>query len=98
MSSDNLDEPEPVEMPIDGTLDLHTFHPSDLKPLLRDYLEACQQRGILEVRVVHGKGTGTLRTTVHAQLDKMTDLVTGYRLGDATGGTWGATLVQLHPR
>lgn len=83
-----------VEVPIDGTLDLHTYSPKDIKHLVPDYLDACREKGILEVRVVHGKGTGTLRRSVHAVLDRL-PFVAGYRLADATAGSWGATLVTL---
>ena len=85
---------EPVELPIDGTLDLHTFHPRDVKQLIPDYLEECRKRGIFQVRIVHGKGTGALRRTVHAVLDKHPDIVE-YRLGGSGGGEWGATIVVL---
>lgn len=85
---------QPIVLPIDGTLDLHTFRPGDLKTLIPDYLEECQAAGILEVRIIHGKGTGTLRRTVHALLDRL-NIVAGYRLGDETSGSWGATLVTL---
>lgn len=85
---------EVVPLPIDGTLDLHTFHPRDIKYLVPDYLQACRERGIYEVRIVHGKGTGTLRRTVHAVLDR-TPGILGYRLAGPSGGTWGATLVTL---
>lgn len=85
---------EPIEIPIDGTLDLHTFRPSDIKSLVPDYLEECRKKNILQVRIVHGKGTGTLRRTVHATLDRL-DYVIKYRLGDETSGSWGATLVVL---
>lgn len=91
-------EPEstdaPVALPITGELDLHTFRPSDLGELIPAYLEACAARGIREVRIVHGKGTGTLRTTVHALL-RRSPLVTDFRTGDAQTGSWGATLVTL---
>jgi DNA-nicking Smr family endonuclease len=86
----------PVPLPITGELDLHTFRPSDLGELIPAYLEACAARGIRDVRVIHGKGTGTLRTTVHALL-KRSSLVTSFRLGDETSGSWGATLVKLRP-
>jgi len=90
-----MEEPEPVEFPITGELDLHTFRPSDLGELIPAYLEACRAKGIREVRIIHGKGTGTLRTTVHTLLDRMPDKVEGYRLGNERTGSWGATLVTL---
>jgi DNA-nicking Smr family endonuclease len=94
---DAANDPEsaqPIEQPIDGTLDLHTFNPSDAKDLVTDYLNACRARGILEVRIVHGKGTGALRRTVHSLLDSLPE-VASYRLADESGGNWGATIVRL---
>ena len=87
------DESE-IEIPIDGTLDLHTFAPAEVKALVTEYVEACAARGIHELRIVHGKGTGTLRTTVHALLQRLPQ-VQAYRLGDENTGSWGATLVTL---
>ena len=86
----------PVPLPITGELDLHTFHPRDLGELIPAYLDECVARGIHEVRIVHGKGTGTLRTTVHSLLRK-NPRVTSFRLGDETSGSWGATIVTLRP-
>jgi len=86
----------PVPLPITGELDLHTFRPSDLGELIPAYLEACAARGLRTVRVIHGKGTGTLRTTVHALLSR-SPRVTSFRLGDEHTGGWGATLVTLAP-
>jgi DNA-nicking Smr family endonuclease len=91
-----VSEPPPHEIPIEGTLDLHTFLPREVKPLVADYLEACRARGILEVRIVHGKGTGVLRETVHAVL-RASALVAGFRLAGEGSGGWGATLVTLRP-
>jgi hypothetical protein len=87
-------EPAPVVMPIDGTLDLHTVRPSDAVEILTEYLEACAERGIFEVRVVHGKGTGKLRRTVETCLGRSA-LVAAFRAADETAGGWGATLVSL---
>ena len=84
----------PVPVPITGELDLHTFRPSDLGELIPAYLAECVAHGLHDVRIVHGKGTGTLRTTVHALL-RRSPLVASYRLGDETSGSWGATLVRL---
>jgi DNA-nicking Smr family endonuclease len=86
----------PVEIPIDGTLDLHTFHPRDIAQLLADYFDACRAHGILEVRVVHGKGTGALRRTVHALLGRLPEVVS-FRPADESAGGWGATIVVLRP-
>lgn len=89
-----MDEDVPVPHPITSELDLHTFRPADIGSLLPEYFRECRARGLLEVRVVHGKGTGTLRTTVHSLLDRLPE-VASYRLGDETSGGWGATLVTL---
>lgn len=89
------EEPEPVEVPIDGALDLHTFHPREVKELVPEYLRECRERGILEVRIIHGKGTGTLRRVVHAVLDHLPE-VESYRLAGSDRGSWGATLVILN--
>ena len=84
----------PVRIPITGELDLHTFSPREVSAVVTAYLEACLERRIFSVRIIHGKGTGTLRETVHALL-RRSPLVAGFRLGDETGGGWGATLVTL---
>lgn len=94
--NENDYELEPVELPIDGTLDLHAFRPQEVKDLVPDYLAACRERGILHVRIVHGKGTGALRRTVHAVLDRLPE-VASYRLAGEDAGSWGATLVDLRP-
>jgi dsDNA-specific endonuclease/ATPase MutS2 len=86
---------EPVfELPFDGTLDLHTFAPSDVKSLIPDYIDECVKRGINQIRIIHGKGTGTLRRIVHAALD-CHPAVASYRHEGGSGGSWGATVVDL---
>lgn len=91
----NPDHDEPIfELPIDGTLDLHSFRPSDLGVLIPEYIDECHRRGIYRLRIVHGKGIGTLRQTTHALL-KRHPLVADFALADASGGAWGATVVSL---
>jgi DNA-nicking Smr family endonuclease len=92
----NLDETEqkPVEIPIDGFLDLHTFRPEEVKDLINDYIEECLHRGIYDLRIIHGKGTGTLKAIVRSILEKH-PAVLGFRDADLTAGGWGATTVQL---
>ena len=84
-----------VEYPIDGSLDLHMFAPRDVPDLVEEYLEECLKRDILEVKIVHGKGKGVLRRTVHAMLENH-PLVQDFRL-DSGPSSWGATLVRLKP-
>ncbi len=91
------EENEPLEHPITSELDLHTFRPKEVSSLLPEYFRECRGRGIFRVRVIHGKGTGTLREGVHRLLDQMPKVVAGYRLGDETSGGWGATWVTLRP-
>ena len=86
---------EPVEYPIDGVLDLHAFDPRDVKDLVPEYLHACREKGILRVRIIHGKGTGALRRTVHAVLERLPE-VASFRLAGEDASSWGATIVFLH--
>ena len=81
-------------MPFDGTLDLHTFQPKDVESLVPCYIDECVARGIFQVRIIHGKGTGTLRRIVHAALDRHPAVV-AYRHEGGSGGSWGATVVDL---
>jgi DNA-nicking Smr family endonuclease len=87
-------EGEEVHLPIDGILDLHTFNPREVKELLPDYLSACRERGIFEVRIIHGKGTGVLRKSVHSILKRLPQVASLKPAGEEEGG-WGATLVIL---
>jgi DNA-nicking Smr family endonuclease len=85
---------EPIQLPVDGVLDLHTFQPREVRELVLDYLAACQERGILQVRIIHGKGTGNLRRTVHALLARHPE-VASFSLAHPQLGGWGATVVML---
>ena len=81
-------------MPIDGVLDLHTFSPKEIGDLVPDYLTACQKAGILEVRVIHGKGIGNLQRSLHAILSRH-PAVERFATASATYGGTGATIVTL---
>ena len=83
-----------VALPIDGVLDLHTFRPGEVSELVQDYLDECQRHALREIRIIHGKGNGTLRRTVHAALDHRSDVLE-YKLAPPERGGWGATLVTL---
>ena len=92
-----MTDDEPIQLPIDGVPDLHTFRPNEVKDLVTDYLAECRARGILRVRIIHGKGIGHLRRTVHALLAK-NPTVAEFHLASAPFGGWGATIVHLNPR
>ena len=85
---------DPVQLPIDGVLDLHAFRAEDVKNLVPEYLEECRRRGITHVRIIHGKGTGALRRTVQSLLRKNPHVLR-FKTADLGGGGWGATEVTL---
>jgi DNA-nicking Smr family endonuclease len=85
---------DPVEIPIDGVLDLHTFSPKEVKDLVPEYIGACLERGITEIRIIHGKGTGTLKAIVLSILEK--DMrVADFQDADPGAGGWGATSIRI---
>lgn len=85
-----------VELPMDGVLDLHTFRPRDIGALIPDWLAACQERGLLELRIIHGKGVGNLQRSVHAILSRHPEVARYTLAGPHYGGS-GATIVHLRP-
>ena len=87
---------DPIEYPIDGILDLHVFDPREVKDLVPEYLWTCREQGILRVRIIHGKGTGALRRTVHHILARLPEVI-DYRLASQDASSWGATIVRLAP-
>lgn len=82
------------DFPVDGVLDLHCFQPGEVKDLLPHYIALCKDKGILQVRVIHGKGSGRLRETVHAILRRLPEVVS-FSLASSEAGGWGATVVVL---
>ena len=61
---------------------------------LNQYLNDAFMAGLYQVRVIHGKGTGTLRRVVTEQLINH-PLVKSYRLADYGEGGAGVTIVEL---
>lgn len=80
--------------PLEGVLDLHTFRPEEAVEAVEAFLEESRACGWKEVRIVHGKGMGTLRTLVHTHL-RSSRKVKSFRQGNEASGGWGATLVEL---
>jgi dsDNA-specific endonuclease/ATPase MutS2 len=97
MNNEDLENPfpEPVEIEITDSLDLHAFHPRDVKAVVQAYLEEARKKGFRLVRIIHGKGIGVQREIVRKVLAE-TDFVKSYKSGDELSGGWGATIVHFH--
>jgi len=85
---------QPVKIPIEDTLDLHTFKPKDMPDLFVDYFSACIDADIYSIRIVHGKGRGILKKRVQGLLKKNL-MVKSFQDAPPEAGGWGATLVEL---
>lgn len=88
---------KPVKIPITDELDLHTFHPGEVEALLADYFDECVKKDIFCVRVIHGKGTGTLKKRVRSALARNPRVRTFSDAPPDAGG-WGATIVALNKK
>ena len=86
-----------VPLPIEDSIDLHTFSPKEIKPLVEEYLYQCQQREFREVRIIHGRGTGTQRNIVRSVLAQ-NPYVAEFKDAPPESGGWGATMVMLKPK
>src|SRR4051812_19962918 len=89
-------EPDPVVLPIEDELDLHSFAPRDIPSVVEEYLRAAREKGLREVRVVHGRGAGVQRRIVRKLLAHVEGVV-AYGDAPAERGGWGATVVHLRP-
>ena len=87
-------EEHPVVLSIGDSLDLHAFAPQDVPAVLADYLEECARRGFREVRLIHGRGTGTQRAVVRRLL-AVHSLVAEFADAPPDRGGWGATVAYL---
>ena len=87
-------DPAPVTIPITDELDLHSFAPRDVASVVGEYLDACRERGLLRVRLIHGRGKGVQRAVVWRTLRGRSDVV-DYADASPMDGGWGATRVSL---
>jgi len=91
---DEMTDVETVELEITDVLDLHTFAPREVKALVRDYLDLAYEKGLRDLRIIHGKGVGVQRQMVRKILERDPRVV---EFGDPPGeaGGWGATRVRM---
>jgi DNA-nicking Smr family endonuclease len=94
LPADPTGEDGPVEIPIEDSLDLHSFRPAEVRSVVEEYLREAQARGFDEVRLIHGRGIGVQRAIVHSLLATH-PLVAGYADAPEARGGRGATLVRL---
>lgn len=95
MTDSNSLTPDVITIPITDSIDLHTFHPRDIKHLIPEYVHQCRQLNIHTVRIIHGKGTGAMQRTVHGILAQIPEVVNFSLASDQSG--WGATIAELRP-
>ena len=86
--------PEPFEIEITDSLDLHAFSPKDVKLVVEAYLEEAHKKGFCLVRVIHGKGVGIQREIVRKVLSE-TEFVKSFKNAPEFSGSWGATIVEF---
>jgi DNA-nicking Smr family endonuclease len=84
----------PVVLPLEDSIDLHPFQPKDIPSVVEEYLRQCLEAGILEVRLIHGKGKGVQRNIVRSVLEKH-PAVASFHDAPVEAGSWGATVVIL---
>ena len=92
-----MSEEGPVEIPLTGDLDLHAFAPRDIPSVVEEYVRACAEKGLSELRLVHGRGRGVQRAEVRRVLAGMAQ-VAGFQDAPALAGGWGATIVRLRSK
>jgi dsDNA-specific endonuclease/ATPase MutS2 len=85
---------DPVVLPLNDVIDLHPFQPKDIPSVVAEYLQQCIEAGLLEVRLIHGKGAGVQRAIVRSILEKHSS-VASFSDAPAEAGGWGATIVKL---
>ena len=86
--------PEPVRLPIEDVIDLHTVPPKDVEGVVEEYLVEARAAGLRQLRIIHGRGIGVQREMVRAALSR-TPFVADFRDAPAEAGGWGATIVTL---
>ncbi len=87
-------EPEPVVLAIEDVFDLHTFRPAEVSEVVRSYLDAAHEKGLRQLRIIHGRGKGVQRNTVRTLLSRDPRV---RAFGDAPPGAggWGATWIEM---
>lgn len=94
METDESPFPETVDIEITDSLDLHAFHPADVRAVVEEYLAEAHKKGFSVVRIIHGKGIGVQREIVRKVLSE-TDFVRKFKNAPEFSGSWGSTIVEF---
>ena len=86
--------PEPVQLPIEDVIDLHSVPPKDVEAVVEEYLSEASHHGLKQLRIIHGRGIGVQREIVRKALARA-EFVRDFRDAPAEAGGWGATIVTL---
>ena len=84
-------------IPIEDSLDLHSFLPRDVPDVVSDYLDEARRRGFREVRLIHGKGKGVRRAEIRRLLADDARVAEVFDAPPERGGM-GATILILRPK
>jgi DNA-nicking Smr family endonuclease len=77
------------KIPIEPQLDLHAFAPRDIASVVEEYVRAAHEAGLVELRLVHGRGKGVQRGIVQHALEHHPLVVEFWDDADAhLGATW----------
>jgi dsDNA-specific endonuclease/ATPase MutS2 len=74
-------------VPIEDSIDLHTFRPREIPVVLDEYLYQALQKGFTEVRIIHGRGIGVQREIVQSILKRHPNVVS-FRDAPDRGSTY----------
>jgi len=96
MTASEFDDPfpEPFDLEITDSFDLHAFRPKETQAALEAYLTEAQKKGFKVVRIIHGKGIGVQREMVRKVLEK-NNFVKAFKNASEFSGNWGATIVEF---
>lgn len=81
-----------MKIPIENSIDLHTFQPREIASLVADYVTSAWEAGFREVRLIHGRGRGIQRGIVQHALEQHPLVI---EFWDAPESHLGATVARL---
>lgn len=99
MPSDEMDrEPGDDDLPeyieVTDVLDLHGFFPEQIPEIMEAFIDHAVELGLVNLRVIHGKGKSKLKWAVH-QVLKTHPRVLWFGDAPPAYGGWGATIIEL---